>query len=280
MRGIATLGPEGTFAELAAGMYAGRPQGVGHPIVLCPSIREVFLAVGSRCTYGVVPIENMVEGYVQPTLDLLLHSPVTIVGELLLPVRFSFVANCSDLNDVARVYVQFVTQGQCSDFLENLGDTSIITTPSNGVSAAEVLLGEKGEGAVVPTHTVGGVEPFSIFIENVNDFDNNVTRFIVLAAEGTRYEPGPGYKTSIVVVRVPDKPGTLHDILGVFHKHEINLTSIISRPTKEQIGRYHFFIDIEGHEQESPVREALEEIAATSHVKHLGSYPVLEESPA
>lgn len=270
---IAALGPENTFSDLAARSYA-QSNGDTPDIRLYPTIKKTFMAVGADCEIGVLPMENMVEGYVQPVLDLLLHSEIKIRDEFLLPIQFSFVANCGELKQVKRVYAQFVAQGQCSEFLDSISGTEIVTTASNGTSLKRILESNgSAEGAVVPRHCLDE-HPFPLVIEDINDYTNNTTRFIVLGTTDAPFDKHRTYKTSLVIVEGMDRPGMLSDILQAFATRNINLVSIMSRPTKELIGKYHFFVDFEGHTTMPHVKDALQEIRKFNDVKLLGSYPV------
>jgi prephenate dehydratase len=275
---IATLGPEGTFAERAALAYAKESK-EDYRIILYPSIADVFAAAGKDCDTGVVPLENMLEGYVQVALDLLLASELTISGELILPVRFSFVSNVKTMKEVEKVYVQFVTQGQCRKFLDSLRPgVNIVTTESNGASLEQVKKGLPGEGAIVPQHSAAGRERFGLVVEDVTDHAESRTRFIVLSREHVPFEPQKAYRTSIVILEVADRPGALYAILKEFAERKINLTSIMSRPTKLALGQYHFFIDLDGrYPEEERLKAALDEISTINKVKLLGSYPKAPE---
>jgi prephenate dehydratase len=270
---IAALGPENTFSDRAARSYAeGTDQKTD--IRLYPTIKKTFMAVGTECRLGVLPMENMVEGYVQPVLDLLLHSETKIRDEFLVPIQFSFVANCDELRRVKRVYAQFVSRGQCSEFLDSISGVELVTTASNGASLRHVVEStQPDEGAIVPRHCLDRYE-FALVREDVNDYPNNTTRFIVLGTTDAPFDKHRAYKTSLVIVEGMDRPGMLSDILQAFAGHNINLVSIMSRPTKELIGKYHFFVDFEGHTAMPHVREALREIRKFNDVKLLGSYPV------
>jgi len=268
---IATLGPEKTFAHRAAQEYISHRR-TGQRIVLYPTIKKTFTAVGSECGYGILPIENMVEGYVQPVLDLLLHSSLLVVDEILLPIEFAFAANCADPAAIETVFAQFITQGQCTDFLDNYRDRDIITTASNGTSVQKLLQGKPADAAIVPAHILGERD-FAYTVPNINDYPNNRTRFIVVSDHTVPFDPSVNYKTSIVIVEGKDRPGMLSDILQAFARRNINLVSIMSRPTKELLGRYHFFVDIEGHNEMDHIRETFTEIGEFNDVKVLGSYP-------
>ncbi len=274
MQAIATLGPSNTFSELAAQYYTSILGG-RHSVKLYPTLSKAFAAVGNECEYGILPIENMTEGYVSVILDLLVHTNLQIVDELLLPIQFSLVANCSSLEEIERIYAQFVTQGQCERFLDNLDDTSIITTQSNGISLEQALKGIPYEAAIVPAYSVKP-DDFPLVRANIADFANNQTRFIVLGKNSVRCEQNRPWKTSILIFETVDRPGVLSGILNAFATRSVNLMSIISRPTKEMLGRYHFFIDIDGRRDSGPVQEAFQEIGNQNAIKMLGTYPRAE----
>lgn len=271
MTTISTLGPANTFSELAAKRY-GKDSRSDFSIKLYPTIGKAFDAVGKDCSCAVLPIENMAEGYVSIVLDLLVHSELFIVDELLVAIQFSLACNCKSLDQVDKVYAQFVSQGQCSLFLDNLEDINIITTPSNGTSLEQLQKGLSGEAAIVPTFAVKEGD-FPLIIRDISDHSNNQTRFITIAPNPTEYDHSVDYKTSLLVVESVDKPGVLSNILSAFSKRNINLVSIMSRPTKEMLGRYHFFIDVEGHYEESRIKESIFEIEKENTIRILGSYP-------
>lgn len=272
MRTIATLGPANTFSELAARKYGEESDGEFR-VELYPTIGKAFAAVGEKCSCAVLPIENMAEGYVSIVLDLLVHSNLSIVHELLLPIQFTLAANCSSLDQVESVYAQFVAQGQCESFLDSMENIGVITTQSNGTSLEQLRRKVPNEAAIVPTFAVKPGE-FPLVIPNIADRSNNQTRFIVIAPHPTAYDPAHKYKTTLLIIESVDRPGILSDILSAFSTRNINLVSIMSRPTKETLGRYHFFIDVEGHSEEHRIMEALSEIEKENTIRVLGSYAI------
>ncbi|MBD3315096.1 MAG: ACT domain-containing protein [Chitinivibrionales bacterium] len=268
---VATLGPSNTFSALAAERYT-HEAGRDYSIALFPTMGKAIGAVGKGCRCAVVPIENMAEGYVSIVLDLLIRNNLSIIHELLLPIQFSFAANCDSLQAVDKVYAQFVAQGQCEQFLDSLHDVPVITTQSNGASCEQLCKGVSNEGAIVPAFAVK-FGAFPLVVEDIADRDNNCTRFIAVAAEPQPYDPSLRYKTTLLIVESVDRPGMLADILAGFAKRNINLVSIMSRPTKEMMGRYHFFIDVEGHCREARIAEVLDELRRENTIRVLGSYP-------
>lgn len=277
MKLISTLGPAGTFTEVAAKKYIDSI-GVGkenYHIRFYPTISKAFGVIGNECDQGIIPIENALEGYVQPTLDLLVHTGLKIIREVVIPIRFSFVSNSKSIQDLKRVFVQFQSQGQCSKFLEQFACDQIITTESNSRSYHEALNGIPEEGSVIPRHLLDE-RNFPYSIEDITDSQENKTRFIVVSKEEAIYSPEQKYKTSLVVLNGEaeiNEPGWLVKILKEFSDRKINLTSIMSRTTKKTLGKYHFFMDLEGRfPEDSIVREAIEKINRNYAVKVLGSY--------
>lgn len=270
----AVLGPAGTFSELAVEKYKERTNQKFNT-VFYPTITKVVNAVENECDIGIVPIENTLDGFVQITLDLLLEKKVSIINELVIPIQFAFAAN-SDIKEVERIYAQFKTQGQCCKFLESFKSIKIITTESNGESVQKLREGAEGEGAIIPRHMLDLAYKFSI--DCVTDSDENQTRFIVLSADKkASCKKGEHYKTSIAIMdAADDRPGALFRVLEEFAQRQINLSSIISRPTKKGLGKYYFFIDIDGcYPEDENVRQAIETISKHSMVKIIGSYSSL-----
>jgi len=268
---IATLGPERTFSDLAARQYL-KDCSLDCSISYYPTIKNVFNSIGSECALGVLPIENMSEGYVQMTLDLLINSELSIIAELRLPVKFAFVGKTDSLDKIEKVYVQYVTRGQCHEFLDQFDLESIIQTQSNIQSLNLLLEGEENCGAIVPCHVLEEHDSYPLEIKNITDTNHNETRFIVLGPDEAPYEAGKKYKTSLIILDDVDRPGLLSEILNIFTERKINITALMSRPTRESLGNYHFFIDIDGHHLENDIQKALDEIQASHTVKIIGSY--------
>ncbi len=273
MTTIATLGPAGTFSDQVAKEFRRSLRG-DIAINYCNSIKKVFQAVSDGCDYGIVPIENLSEGFIPLVLDLLVTSRLRIIGERIIPINFSCISSLADTRDIEKLFVQFVSRGQCSEFIESLGEhVEIVTTDSNTLALTR-MTGDPGKSAaIVPSHFVGPGD-FPLVITNINDYPNNQTRFFVLAGENTNTPDctSPGCKTSLIIINDDDHPGLLEKILSAFSKQHINLLAITSRPTKEQFGKYHFFIGLAGSQNDIRVINALEEIGKISRVKILGSY--------
>jgi len=273
---IATLGPKDTFSDLATKQYIQAIQDKepvpSADIKYYSTLSQTFQAVGKDCQLGVLPIENLSEGYVQVVLDQLLDTKLFVISELLLPIQFSFVGFCEKFSDLRDLYVQFVAHGQCSEFINGLEGVSIHNTQSNIESL--VLAQQKGKsaGAIIPQHALLKAAEATIVDNDVTNYANNQTRFLVLSETPQARVQGKEYKTTLVVNNKQDCPGVLGSIVSAFAMQKVNLTSIMSRPTRSQIGNYHFFIDIDGHQEEQHIAAALSEIQAQYAVTVIGSY--------
>ncbi len=268
---IVTLGPQGTYSEIATKQYL-KTNNLDFEISYASTLGRALNSIGRTASAGMLPIENFSEGFVNPVLDHLVNSQLYIRAEMLLPIRFSLVSNCLNVDDVDRVFVQFVAKGQCAEYLESIQGVSYISTESNTQSLA-LMLENEGAAAVVPSHLLAG-HHFNLVIDNVTDYKNNQTRFLLFSDRMSESEICPlvSFKTSIIVLFHDDYPGYLETILRCFTARNINLTSIVSRPTRQTFGKYHFFIDLDGHLQDKNVSEAVDEISKRFKVKVLGSY--------
>jgi len=269
---VATLGPAGTFAEIATRRYLEETS-KANKIKYYSSIKLALAAIGGECEAAVIPIENFSEGFIPLVLDVLAKRDLFIIHEVILPIQFSFVSNCPIIEDIKKVFCQFVAKGQCSEFLSTLGPVKDISTQSN-TESLELLQQELDPaGAVVPTHVVVG-KTFPKVIGCVNDFSENQTRFIAVSTirNSSYSQDSDGYKTSVIIYGNQDYPGLLGDILSSFSVRRINITSLISRPSGKKFGQYHFFIDVTGHDCELKLKEAIKEVRSKCSIKLLGSY--------
>ncbi|MBU4534722.1 MAG: prephenate dehydratase [Euryarchaeota archaeon] len=266
---LAFFGPKGTFTEEAAATLKG-------DLIAYDSIIEVLDAVkNKKVDKGVVPIENSIEGPVGVTLDLLAQDyDLKIEKEIILSVSHNLLANPgTSIKDIKSVYSHSQALSQCRSFLENLN--MITHSTSSTAAAAKFIKGQKNAGAI-GTNRAADLYGLEIIARDIQDFDNNMTRFIVLSQK--QQPPTGNDKTSIVFSLSKDCPGGLYDILGLFARENINLTKIESRPSKKGLGKYIFFIDFEGHCDDSKVENILNTIKnKTPFIKSLGSYPTYGE---
>lgn len=263
---IAYFGPAGTFTEEAASLLEGN-------LLAFDSIIEVLEAVKSEDVQkGVVPIENSIEGPVGVTLDLMAQDyDIKIEQEIILPISHNLLVNKGvTLEEVDSVYSHAQPLAQCRIFLEKLG---LRTHSTSSTAAAAKFIKGKNNAAAIGTKRAAELYDLNIILSDIQDFENNVTRFIVLAKKDHLLTGND--KTSIAFTLSEDRPGGLHEILGLFASENINLTKIESRPSKKGLGKYIFFIDFEGHRLEENVEKILNEIKQrTPFLKILGSYPI------
>lgn len=279
MEKIAVLGPEGTFSDCAVKKYLDVYNLNMEPVYF-PTIDETFHSVGKVCQYGLIPIENTLDGYVQRTLDLMLEMDVQVIDEIIIPVQFSLIANVERIEDLKKLYVQFKAGGQCRNYIDSLQGVKTVSTESNMESYAKAAKGKAGEGAIVPIYT--DPQPFSYYEKNVTDMAENYTRFIVVQEGASQ----PGHKLQkprkegnmkipIFVSPLVDRPGMLFDILRTFNERRINLVAIMSRPTKKIMGTYHFYMEIDAYTEDFDIiMEASKLIDAKYNLKIMGAYLV------
>lgn len=282
---IAVLGPKGTFSDKAYLEYAKQHKDIEFEAEYYSSIDEVFSAVSpGDCAMGIVPVENTLDGYVQRTLDLLLEKDLQIVDENMVEVQFSLLGNVSSREEIEKLYVQFKANGQCRQFINSLEGAKIISTESNMESFYR-LENEKGSAAIVPKHIVESVQD-KFIIENVTDAGNNHTRFFAIKkgnvnsdrvvefkAMNDKAEYEGKVRIPVYIMPTTERPGVLFEILKNFNDREINMISIMSRPTKHELGTYNFYIEIDGmYSQLDTIMETLRKIHEFNDIKILGIY--------
>jgi chorismate mutase / prephenate dehydratase len=265
---VAYLGPQGTFSEAAMLKRFGH----GSHGVLCASMDDVFREVeGGGASYGVVPVENSTEGAIGRTLDLLLQSPLKVVGEVMLPIQQCLLSAAADLSAIKRVYSHPQSLGQCHNWLNaNLPHAERMAVASNA-EAASLASKEKDSAAIAGKRAA---ESFNVPVlaENIEDDPRNTTRFLVIGNQDVA--PSGKDKTSLVM-SAANRPGAVHDLLTPLAKHGVSMTKLESRPARSGLWEYVFFVDIEGHQQDAKVAAALAELKqAAAFLKVLGSYPV------
>lgn len=265
---VAYLGPQGTFSQAAALKQFGHAAQTTD----CASIDEVFRRVtASQVDYGVVPVENSTEGAIGRTLDLLLDTPLKICGEVVLRVHQHLLRKAAGLENIKIVYSHPQSFAQCHEWLnQNLPNVKRVNAESNAEAARlaaedEITAAIAGEGAAehYKLHMV---------VQNIEDEPNNTTRFLVLGDHDAT--PSGRDKTSIVMA-APNQPGAMHDLLGPFARNGVSMAKLESRPSGAGLWEYVFYVDVEGHQRDAPVANAIKELQGLApFLKVLGSYPV------
>lgn len=266
---IAYFGPEATFTHQAAIKHFGRSA----EYLPLNSISDVFDEVEKgRADYGVVPIENSTEGVVNHTLDMFLESDLVICAEREDPISQCLMASQESLKKVKTVYSYANALGQCRRWLEtNLRGVPLKEAASTADAAAHAAL--DATVAAVASPLAAEIYNLKILARNIQDSKHNVTRFLVIGKKMSNASSTGRDKTSLLL-SVKDRVGALHDLLMVFKGEGLNLTKIESRPTKKKAWEYVFFIDVQGHASDAPMKRALERLQEHCvFLKVLGSYP-------
>lgn len=280
------LGPEGTFSDAAARIYLEHltAAGLPHPVVVHTKSIEKALADAAADTAAVaiVPIENSETGTVIVTQEELRGLPLNIEWELSIPVRYSLISR-APLERITRILCHPLAYGQCSRFLnQHVGDAEVSFVSSNARAGVELEALDESvpAAALVPTEyaTAGR---WSTAVKNVQNSAFNTTRFLVMRRrELSRPLDFSRRKTSAAIKPKEDRPGVLSDLLAAFGKRSINITRIESRPSRERVWNYVFFLDFNNN---AGVPDALREVALhAEQVIILGTYdslaPVANES--
>ncbi|MDD5160434.1 MAG: prephenate dehydratase [Sulfuricurvum sp.] len=264
---IAYLGPEGSFTHQAAESRFGAMS----DYLSLGSIEAVFKTLeAGRAKFGVVPIENSRDGVVGETLDLLGKSSVKIVAELYMPIHMAFATKSEKIQDIKRIYSKDKGFGQCREFLQEHGLSTIEHIPVESTAKAAILASKDPEAAAICSHIAAKLYGVPTLFENIEDAHNNATRFFILSdfKNGISGED----KTSILVrLKDAQKAGALVHFLEDFNNAEINLSKIESRPSRDNDGfGYWFFIDFFGHIDEERVQMLIQK--HNDEVTWLGSY--------
>ncbi len=264
---IAYLGPQATFSHLAALKRFGSQV----EYIAANTISDVFsLVEKENADYGVVPVENSIEGVVTYTLDMFVDSDLKICSQVVLDVAHNLLANCPK-SQIKRVYSNPQVFGQCRLWLqENLPGVDIIEVSSTS-RAAQIASKEKNS-ACIASLLAAKVYKLRVIAKDIEDSPHNITRFLVISKTDT---PQTGSDKTSLIFSIKDKVGALHDMLLPFKKYRINLTKIESRPSKRKAWDYYFFVDLEGHRDNPKVKKALSELENKCRfLKILGSYPI------
>lgn len=269
---VAYLGPAGTFSEQAAIQYFGS----SIERVMCGSIDEVFRATAAgSAEFGVVPVENSTEGVISRSLDLLLSSPLHIVGETSLLVRHNLLRLTASLDDIDVVYAHPQALAQCQDWLTaHLPNAERRAASSNAEGAR--LASSNPSWAAIASARAGSEFGLHVASHAIQDDAFNRTRFAVVCLPQTLpAPPASGRDCVSLIVSVPNKPGAVHDMLMPLKTHGVSMTRFESRPARSGQWEYYFYIDIQGHPTDEHVALALKDLRGLcAFYKVLGTYAV------
>lgn len=264
---VAYLGPEATFSHLAGVEYFGQNADY-RPM---ETIEDVFIEIErDRVEYGIVPVENSIEGAVTSTLDSFMKYNVKICGEINLCISHHLVNQSGDIKDIKKVVSHSQPLAQCRQWLKkNLSGVQTQTVFSTAV--ASMMASEDESIAAIASSLAVKTYHLHTVVKGIEDYSGNSTRFLLI---GRSSPSRSGRDKTSLLVGLIDRPGALHDSLRILADHNINLTRIESRPLKGEAGKYLFFLDMEGHLDDQEIKRGCSELkkVCASYV-WLGSYP-------
>jgi chorismate mutase / prephenate dehydratase len=271
---VGYFGAEGSFTHQAALRKFGRS------LSLAPfrTIEEVFQSVQAKqIKYGVVPIENSTEGMVKATLDALVKYDLHIYSDIVLQVRQSLLTTAAEYTSIEKIYTHPQAYAQAQGFiLKNLPHAEWIETSSTSEAVRIVSKANSIHHAAIASEIAGEIYGVPKLVDDVTDYQRNFTRFVVIGHDIARKAER---NRTIISFNLPDSTGSLYRALAPLHEEKINMRGIESRPDRNQVWNYIFFIDLEGHADDANVRNAFEKLKGlTSGFRILGSYPV-EKGP-
>ena len=268
---VAYLGPEATFSHMAAIKFFGhaadfRPQ---------ESVLDVFEETeAGRVKFGVVPVENSIEGTVSATLDAFSEYKLKVCGEVYVPVSHDLLNQTGRKEDIKKVLSHPHALAQCRRWLrKNLPSVPVEEVSSTAFAARFAAVDPSV--AAIASPLAARTYHLQVVASHIEDFRGNVTRFWVIGREKS---PPTGEDKTSLYFSLPDRPGALHEVLSCFARRGINLSKIESRPAKSEPWRYYFFLDCEGHLENEPLKSCLAELEKICvHLEWLGSYPAGKE---
>ena len=269
---VAVLGPEGTFTEQAAIEFFGGAA----DMLYCANFDEVFHATAAgSAQYGVVGVENSVEGVVTRSLDLFLHTPCHIVGEVSMLIRHNLLRTSNSVAGIEVVLAHPQALAQCHGWLsKHLPHAERRPVSSNAEGARLATTNPAWAG--IASERAATQFGLHIVAHAIQDDAYNRTRFAVIALPQTlAMPPFTGRDCTSLVVSVPNQPGAVHDLLMPLKNHGVSMTRFESRPAKTGQWEYYFYIDLAGHPSQPNVAAALEELRSLcAFYKVLGAYAV------
>ncbi|MDD4915391.1 MAG: prephenate dehydratase [Methylococcales bacterium] len=264
---VAYLGPQGTFTQQAVLKH------FGHAVKDVPfaTFHDIFKAVeNGHCQFGVVPVENSTEGVIAHTLDLFMDSTLQICGEVEIRVHQNLLGKMAAIGEIKEVYSHQQSLAQCRQWLAVRLPGIPCTAVSSNAEAARLAAADSRKAAIAG---MAAAELYGLnsIEKNIEDEADNTTRFIVI---GQQQPVSTGADKTSILVSVGNQPGALHKILAPFAEYGISMTHIESRPSRQALWEYVFFIDIDGHRDDPQVANALTALQNNvKMLKILGSYP-------
>lgn len=268
MNKIAVLGPKGTYSDIACERYL-KEHNLDLEKKYYPSILKASLSIEDN-DLAILPFENTLDGFVLESLDRILYDKYIVIEQLKLDIDFAFISNAESIEDVNNVFVQFKTYGQCIDFL--LKQNFNITTTQSNTESLNRLINEGGNnGAIIPMHLLEN--DFKLIKKHIADSENNQTRFFIITKKENYTCKDELLEASIAITSLEDRPGILFEILRKFQEKDINLKAIMSRPTKNEMGKYIFYFEFQITQHNiDKIYRLKDELSSNFELRLLGIY--------
>jgi prephenate dehydratase len=267
---IAYQGEPGAFSEAAARQVSADAE-----LVACKAFEDVFDGVeGERVAYGVLPIENSIGGSIHRNFDLMLQHALVIVGEVELPVVHHLLAlPGTTIDQVRRVNSHPQALAQCDRFLRTLVGVDIIATYDTAGSAKLIADGRMHDAAAIASARAAEVFGLTPIKSSIQDYEHNVTRFLVVSKPGRRAPSNEQADKTTIVFTLPNEPGALFKALSVFALRGIDLTKLESRPVPGRRWEYLFYADLTARDQVASARALAHLGEFATMLRILGTYP-------
>ena len=267
MKHVSFQGERGAYSEAASISFFGNEIDT----IPCSTFADALKNTENGTSdYSVLPVENSLEGSVGESNDLLLSTKLNVVGEIYHRIHHCLIG-IGSLGDIDTVYSHPQALGQCRHFIQ---ENSLKTIPSYDTAGSAKIIKDLNKSNIACIASRNAAEIFDVPViqEGVEDNTNNYTRFLIFSKESN--DKTENSKTSIIF-SVKHEAGALYQIVNEFHQNKINLTKIESRPNKNTAWEYNFYVDFEGHQDDSSIKDVLEKLRNYStFLKILGSYPI------
>lgn len=266
---VAYLGPEFSYSHLAAVQHFGQSAELLPVATIAAAFEEVERG---HADFALVPMENSTDGRVADTLDRISHSPVRICGEVPLRIHHCLLGTIPR-EEVRVVYSKPQALSQCRNWLAKHLPKAVPTEVASTSEAARLARDEAGVAAIA-SKQAGVNHHLRVLASNIEDNPENVTRFAVISDLPA---PRTGNDKTALMFEIAHRPGALADAMAIFKRYDLNMTWIESFPIPGSRGRYLFFVEFQGHQDDEPVAKAIGELdVLTKRLEVLGSYARME----
>ena len=271
---ITFQGERGAYSEMAALNYFTKIQGNNETDFLtCLTFLDALKSTeNGKSEYSILPVENSIQGSVSESYDALYDTKLSAIGETYQKIEHCLLG-IGQIDKIKTVYSHPQALGQCSDFIQKKSFRTISTYDTAG-SAGIIKEINQDDVACIASKNAAKIYNLNIIQEGISNNLTNYTRFLILSNKSTK-ETGKD-KTSIIF-SIKHESGALYEIIKKFYEKNVNLTKIESRPKKETPWEYNFYVDFEGHQNDSKILDLLNELKEkTLFMKISGSYPIGE----